>query len=453
MIANGSVEPGTHQEVPEGRNKRPRIGLLTLFHTIRYLKPEQIAGQILLRWRRVTERPERFAQTVSYPKFPGLRWKQTFEALPPSGSSLTAESVISGRYQFWFGETHDVGYPPADWNAPGPTKLWRYNLHYHEWIWLLPYEEARRITLDWLERHPIGRNQVGWEPYPISLRLQNWCALFFGKWRERTLGDEEFRDRLWRGIVLQAEWLRGHLEWHLMGNHLLENAIALSIVGSAFEGSLARGWRDEGFQLLSEQLEEQMLDDGMHFELSPMYHARVIYALLLLQSADDEELSTIVKPYVQKGLHPLDLLRHPDGDFAMFGDSAPGIMPLPQNLLDWAARLGNESASHRRGVWELIDSGYFGYRDTEGNAFIGDLGPLGPDYIPGHMHADHGSFEVSVNGRRVIAEPGITTYEDCERRRFERSQEAHPLAMQMQRGQAEFWGAFRVGKRERYFSR
>jgi len=63
------------------------------------------------------------------------------------------------------------------------------------------------------------------------------------------------------------------------------------------------------------------------------------------------------------------------------------------------------------------------------------------------MHADHGSFEISVRGRRIIAAPGITTYDDCERRRSERSQDAHPLAVQLPGGQAEFWGAFRVGAR------
>ena len=42
--------------------------------------------------------------------------------------------------------------------------------------------------------------------------------------------------RVWPSLWLQAEWLARHLETHLRGNHLLENAAALAFCGACFGG-------------------------------------------------------------------------------------------------------------------------------------------------------------------------------------------------------------------------
>lgn len=62
-------------------------------------------------------------------------------------------------------------------------KLWTYNLHYFEWLCVLDYEHATKAVVDWIEKVPAEVGQVGWEPYPISLRLMNWCGVFCVKQR------------------------------------------------------------------------------------------------------------------------------------------------------------------------------------------------------------------------------------------------------------------------------
>ena len=39
-----------------------------------------------------------------------------------------------------------------------------------------------------------------------------------------------------------------------------------------------------------------------------------------------------------------------------------------------------------------------------------DIGRIGPDYLPGHAHADTLSFELSLAGERVIVNSGISEY-------------------------------------------
>ena len=59
-----------------------------------------------------------------------------------------------------------------------------------------------------------------------------------------------------------------HLETHLLGNHFFENGVTLAFIGSCFAGEAAERWYKKGKSILISQLHEQILDDGMHFEIS-----------------------------------------------------------------------------------------------------------------------------------------------------------------------------------------
>jgi hypothetical protein len=214
----------------------PLTKALRLYHTLRHLRPEQLAGQLRHRLR------QRFTDPAAHPaatpprdpcqKLTPTRPPQLAQSPNPQGTPNDPDALRTGRYTF-INQTHALGFPPEDWQAADTPKLWQYNLHYHEWLHDLPFAEAREAALHWIDHHPLVKDAVGREAYPTSLRLQNWCALFFGRHRAETLADRDFADALWRSIVQQATWLRDRLEWHLMGNHLLENAFALSMVGAA----------------------------------------------------------------------------------------------------------------------------------------------------------------------------------------------------------------------------
>ncbi len=78
-----------------------------------------------------------------------------------------------------------------------------------------------------------------------------------------------------------------------------------------------------------------------------------------------------------------------------------------------------------------------------------DAGPIGPDYLPGHGHGDMFSYELSLDGRRVVVDGGTSTYEAGPERDWVRSTRAHNTVEIAGEDQCEFFGAFRVGRRGR----
>src|SRR5690606_20370317 len=148
-----------------------------------------------------------------------------------------------------------------------------------------------------------------------------------------------------------------------------------------------------------------------HFERSPMYHALCLEDVLDVvnlgramqpQTVLTSELAADLRSYASSMLRWLRCMSHPDGSLGLFNDCAAGMAPSIAEIERYAADLRVE-AEHpaAEGVVHLVDSGYA--RIARGGAVaLLDIAPVGPDYLPGHAHADTLSFELSVHGRRVI---------------------------------------------------
>ncbi|HEY7088570.1 MAG TPA: alginate lyase family protein [Tepidisphaeraceae bacterium] len=406
------------------------MSFMRFLHTVRHLRPQQIVGQVVHRVRGAWDDPAKVL-TWPAPPYSGCAWRPVREFVPPPQSS---GDVRSGQWTF-LNRTESLGWPPRWETAADVPELWQYNLHYFNYLWSLSGDDARRLALDWIERHPPCVSQVGWEPYPTSLRVMNWCCVFFGKFRDSIDNDIPARDTIWWSIYRQMQWLTRRLETHLLGNHLLENAAALVVAGSCFEGDTSRGWYEKGLQILRQQLPEQILPDGGHFERSPMYQCRVMALLTLLATIGRKELDDVVQEPLWRTLGATKLLCHPDGKIALLNDSAFGVYEEPE-LRDPPV-----------GAFSLPQTGYFGARGADGSYIICDAGPIGPDYLPGHAHGDMLSFELSVGGRRVIVDSGVYDYEAGAMRDYCRSTRAHNTIEIAGEDQCEFWGAFRVGRR------
>ena len=68
-----------------------------------------------------------------------------------------------------------------------------------------------------------------------------------------------------------------NIEYHLLGNHLLENTFSLLFGAFYFKNEKLY---NKSKKLLKTQLNEQILEDGGHFELSPMYHQIMLFRVL-----------------------------------------------------------------------------------------------------------------------------------------------------------------------------
>lgn len=410
------------------------------FHTLRHLKPVQFYGRALFRLAR--PRPD-----LSPPPPLGTRSGQW--VVPARRAPSLAGP---GHFQFLneSGLLSETG-----WDDPRREKLWRYNQHYFDDLNARDAQNRRdwhmALIGEWIAGNPPGQG-TGWEPYPLSLRMVNWI-----KW---ALAGNELPPDAIESLAIQARWLTRRLEWHLLGNHLFANAKALVFVGLYFAGDEASRWRDLGFRILEREFREQILPDGGQFERSPMYHALAIEDVLDLVNVCTCFASELNTAQVGQVMHwretaPsmlrwLEAMCHPDGEIAFFNDAAIGIAPDKAELKRYARQLGLKATVRLEDIVWLRDSGYARLA-REPAVLIADVGPVGPDYLPGHAHADTLSFEFSLHGQRIIVNSGTSQYGSGAERLRQRGTAAHSTLVLDGCDSSQVWSGFRVGRRARPF--
>lgn len=405
--------------------------LLRFFHTLRYLKLVQVCNRVSRKFTKVTfSSPEQAVHeaVADWHIFPFL------------------ESCYQGEGRFTFLNVVDT---VSDWNDESKAKLWLYNLHYFDDLnqsgWQDRVEIHYNLINTWIEQNPkmVGN---GWEPYTISLRAVNWIKWF--------LSGNEPKDEWLSSLSLQVQALEQQIEYHLLGNHLFANAKALVFAGCFFKGELACLWLKRGLDILDKEIPEQILADGGNFELTPMYHNTILADMLDLYQLSlvySDLIPQKVKAYwcktIEKMFEWAELMQHPDGAVSFFNDSAIGIAPKLTVLQRYARELNLLTPSiNNTKVSHLESSGYVVVTD-QANKLIIDVAKVGPDYNPGHAHADTLSFELSIDNDRVFVNSGTSVYGSGLERQRQRKTEAHNTVVIDNRDSSEVWSGFRVARR------
>ncbi len=333
------------------------------------------------------------------------------------------------------------------WHARTVSQLWVYNLHYFD---CLVQQQSRDssgrtqyLIADWIHKNPWGMG-TGWDPYPTSIRVINWI-----KYR---LQDFELPKGAELSLWNQLRWLENRPEYHLLGNHLFVNAKALFFGAAFFMLTEDSKIYQTALNILEEELDEQFLNDGGHFELTPMYHALAMEDLLdLLNIAKYLPPSFPIKKIQQKlakGMSWLQSFAYQNGDFAHFNDCANGIAPTLEELKEYSMALdiSLEFAEYRSQVNYYKDSGFFIKKDKDWH-LIADVGMIGPDFLPGHAHADTLSFELAVKNTRLIVNSGTSIYGTSPERVRQRGTAAHSTVEISGMNSSQVWSGFRVAKR------
>lgn len=333
----------------------------------------------------------------------------------------------------------------TSWNDASRGMLWTYNQNYFDFI--NQETSTKEYGIYWIDKfiEELPSNKVGLDPYPIALRGINWIK-FFGRYPE-TMTKERI-DCLYS----QYKLLQKKLEYHLLGNHLLEDFYSLFIMSLFFEDTKYHQWVT---RKLIDELDEEILNDGGHYEQSVMYHCILLDRLLdciNFASGSKDSLKGLegldmLKQYAISMLGWLDSMCYEDGSCPMFNDAALCIAPTSAQIFEYAMRLG---LSWRKA--SLCASGYRKMHIGNVEAFI-DCGNITATYQPGHTHADALNYELHIDGKPVAVDTGISTYNKTARRQYERSTIAHNCVVcedattDSNHSCYEVWGGFRVGKR------
>ncbi len=338
-----------------------------------------------------------------------------------------------------------------DWDCAEHSKLWRYNLHYFDYLLdpELHIDSDRQFIDSWIDNNPSGMEDA-WEPYTLSLRIVNWVKYF------ASIYPNEIPHRWLKSLHQQAQSLEQQIEYHILANHYLKNGVALLFAGTFFVGEDANRWRHKGMKIILEEADEQLLADGGHYERSPMYHSIATEDYLdifnLLES--NESFNSIQdKMFIQnkckKALDFLSIILMPDGDIPLFNDSAFKIAPTPESLFIYGSQLIGYHLPPKPDTKEIInlpDSGYFGVKNNH-HMIIADYGEIAPEYQPGHGHCDLLSYELAIDGQRIIVDSGVYDYQANPEREYCRSTKGHNTVVLNNEEQSEVWGIFRVARR------
>lgn len=416
--------------------------LVRLLHTSRHLRFKQIYYRFyyLLIYKFVVNAPPAKPQNTR-------QWVSVWSSPRPFSSPLSLSTELT-----FLGESGSVRCA-KDWNDPSRSKLWLYNLHYFD---VLNAQEAdlhafilNELIVRWIQDNPPLQGN-GWEPYPLSLRLVNLV-----KWYSKH--DEYVTYSALTSLGQQAQALSKQIEYHILGNHLFANGKALVFSGAYLSGPRADSWLNQGLFILDKEIKTQFLADGGHFELSPMYHATLLWDMCdLLHLAHCTGLAVLNQRKAEwegvivRGLAWLHTMLHPDKKISFFNDAAFGIAPEYDVIKQYALELGIKTSHHEREVFSydwLPDSGYCAVNLGQRCKALVDIANIGPDYQPGHAHADTLSFEMSLYGQRFLVNSGTSQYGEGLQRQYERSTSAHNTLSINGEDSSEVWAGFRVARR------
>ncbi|MDB5035205.1 MAG: Heparinase protein [Chlorobi bacterium] len=423
------------------------------------------------------------AERISEGKFEGLgvcinEPSGTFDWSRDYASGGSWPSIPFSAIRFMEGDGSDVKYP---WELS--RMYWIGWLGKAYWIsnngaWS---RDLMRLLDDWREKNPINTG-VNWAmPMEVAIRAF-WLVTGFGMfWGAPNIPKEWWIDYL-RLAWGHGAYLMENLEYFSnLTNHYISNCFGLLALGSLFAGS-ADGdtWLSEGRRRMIEELNHQVLADGVHHERSIGYHRLVLemylIALVLAERAGNPFPAEARKTIERMAEFMCDYIP-PSGTVPQLGDSDDGVifrLRFDQEIYDHRdtmalaaaiflrqdfnsaaggfsgaalMMLGSEGFERLRGLRPIARPASRLYRDggfailRNGDLhLLADVGEIGL-----HGNNDTLSFTLHSGSGAWIIDPGTYCYTRNPRARNElRSTRAHNAPMIDDVEIAEFDGLWRI---------
>lgn len=401
------------------------------FHTIKYLKFKQISFRLFYFLYKPT-----VSSTIKKINY----HKNTVSI--ENKFSVNRQHYFDGNIATFLNHSNNIS-DQKIWNDAQCEKLWLYNLHYFDALNADDINQQAvgyQLLNRWVDENPpfLG---IGWHSFPTSLRIVNIIKY--------ALNGNNLSEKIKNSLYLQVRFLNTRCEYHLLGNHLFENFKALCFAGLFFDTRESKKWFRKGLRGIKKELHTQILHDGGHFELSPMYHSLFLEGLLDLQNIFQfHNIPFTWGNTVEKMLSWLNVIKRSDNEISYFNDCANAIAKTPVVLFDYAHNMGYQRPFDNTQLTHFTESGFVIVKNNQCK-IICDVGNIGPDYLPGHGHADTLSFELMLNDIPVFVNLGTSCYGNSQRRSFERGTAAHNTVVVNQKNSSDVWSGFRVAKRAR----
>ena len=354
-------------------------------------------------------------------------------------------------------------------------------------------QEAIDQLESWIEQNPAGLG-INWQSsLEIAIRVLSWLWTIAFLLPSPAF-TQSFARRITCSLLAQLRHVRTYPSVYSSPNtHLIGEATALFIAGMLFKEVAkindAASWRDFGARILVQEAERQILDDGVHCELSTSYHcytADFYLQALILGRRNGFAFPCAVTAKVSAMMEYVLYMTRPDGSLPQLGDDDGGRalalyrqdyrsfvdgLCLAAALLqrpDFKWSCGDSSKGIEETLWLLGEpglqafrelnaappsvtsrafpsAGYFVHRSgwSAGDSHaVFDCGGLGTP-TGGHGHADALSVVLFTAGRDLLIDPGTFVYNTSrEWRNHFRSTAAHNTVVIDGQNQSEPAGTF-----------
>ncbi len=348
------------------------------------------------------------------------------------------EAIMHYRFEF-NGEGYQMP-EPMDWlTNPSPDVEWHIVLHkfYYAVGLGIAYrarQEARYVTRwmsltsSWIKQAPVGFIAAD----VTGRRVQNWIYAYYYFISQAPAAPvcPDFHDCFLTSLCEQVNFLCDNLT--PARNHRTLELYAIFLASVVFpEFRDAARWRELSVTELANNIQSDLLPDGVHIELSTDYHHLVLKNFLNVRRL--AQLNAIAMPAIfdVRLVQGLEFSMHahkPDGIVPSLSDGdARGFLDLLQVGADlygredmrYVATGGAAGVAPDERARAFSDSGYYVLRSGWGRGrrsfadeqyLVFDCGPIGAG---NHGHLDCLSFELAAFGRSLIVDPGRYTYSEA----------------------------------------
>ncbi len=346
---------------------------------------------------------------------------------------------------------------PIPWDAdPHGILEWTHFLNRHHFMgapvraFAQTNDEAYAEFLDrairsWITSNPVPLDSNGgagpaWETLSAAWRLREWLRVIGIAWPCGSFNVGTKR------LMLCSVWEharslmdhRGH-----PNNWIIVESAALALAGICFpQFREAPTWKEEGLERLRIEFRSQFFSDGVHFEISPLYHAICLHAFIEVKqaaAATGVELPHEFDAPLERCCDYLAALCRPDFTWPSLNDSggatndytalmrvAGEVFKRPDLL--WIGSAGREGKRPEEDTAIFPDAGITVMRsghEPDSNFLLFRAGPPGA----AHQHGDALSLDVAALGIPRLVDPGITTYAPDPLTDYYRSPDAHNMIL------------------------
>jgi len=300
----------------------------------------------------------------------------------------------------------------------------------------------------------------------VAIRACNWL-LGWEFFKDSEVISQQFSFKFFESLFQHGYHITNNLEKSeaLTSNHYLSDIVGLVYLGVLVpEFNEAKKWREFGIEELTKEMEKQVYPDGVDFEASTCYHRLALelffYAtfLVIINDQDFEEDNftgvgnkIFGEEYLRRLYKMFEFLLYalkPNGRMPQIGDNDNGRLHIltKRELLDmrYLLTLGaiffkepkfkvKEFGFCEEALWVFGGKGYEIWQYLEENCLgnissqafptagwyvarndknymIISCGPNGQNGNGGHCHNDKLSFELCIDGKDVIVDPGTYVY-------------------------------------------